>query len=329
MNLSLQEIPTLQGDEVTTPIPQSAVITILVMTVTFSVAGTFGNTVVCVLVIRRRDFRKVPHFLFASLSANGLISSVFVMPFIISIAAKTYMMRKSESMDILCKIRLSSSFFCSVINALTLTLMAIDRQDCVYRPLRRRINNQNIEKCLLVVWCVVIIITVLFAIVLETDGSQCPPSDPFNLQSSSSNSSSLFNAYILVLGTGFNVAAILTIVITFLRTVKRLRSCPLPQSRSLHLRNETQITKLTYKTCAIFLLSWFPVIISSMIVRFTHGVDLETGRIVKLITVIFSNFTYVANPILHYKMLKIAPTNQPTQVMAMRRIGSIDLNGNL
>ena len=329
MNLSLQEIPTLQGDEVATPIPQSGVVAILVMTVTFFVVGTFGNTVVCILVIRRRDLRKVPHFLFANLSANGLISSVFVMPFIISIAAKTYMMRKSVSVDILCKIRLSSSFFCSAINALTLSLMAIDRQDCVYRPLRRRIHNHNIKKCLLAVWCAVIIISVFFAIIIEIDGSQCPPSDPFNLQSSSSNSSSLFSAYILVFGTGFNVATILTIVITFIRTVKRLRSCPLPQSRSLHLRNESQITKLTYKTCAIFLLSWFPVIISSMIRRFSHGVDLETLRIVKLITVTFSNFTYVANPILHYKMLKIAPTNQPTQVMPVRRIGSFHLNGNL
>jgi len=326
MNLSLTKSPTLPDADTLLPLPESAVVTVLVMTATFFLAGTFGNVLVCLLITTRRDLRKVPHFLFANLAVIGLLSSFFVMPFMISIAAGAYMMKQSESMKILCNIRLFSSLFCSATNALILSLMAIDRQDCVFRPLRRRIHQSNVRKVLLAVWSSVLVLSVLFAIVLAKDGSQCSISDPFNLGSSSSNSSSLFSVYITVFGTGFNVAAILIIIITFLRIVKRLRSCPLPESRSLHQRYESQITKLTYKTCAIFILSWFPVIISHTAARFSD-VDREKMRVVKLITLTFTNFTYVGNPFLHYKMLKTTPSNQlRIQPMSLRRIVSLDNN---
>lgn len=330
MNFSLTKIPNLQDDDrATTPIPQSVVITVLVMTVAFFVGGTLGNSLVCILITRRRDLRKVPHFLFANLSVIGLVSSFLAMPLMISIAVGTYMMEETESMGILCNIRLFFSFFCSAVNALTLSLMAIDRQDCVFRPLRRRMHKSNIKTVLLVVWCVVIIISVAFAIVLATDGSQCPHFDPFNLGSSSSSSGSLFSVYITAFGTGFNVAAFLIIVITFLRIVKKLRSCPLPESRSLHVRYESKITKLTYKTCGIFILSWFPVIISHIAARFSGAAEKERENttIVKLITMAFSNFTYVANPFIHYNMLRTVPTNQlRIQLESIRRTGSLDCN---
>ena len=298
----------MHSDESAVPIPQSVVISVLVMTSAFLLSGMFGNALVFLLIARRSDLRKVPHFLFVNLSVIGLCSSLFVMPFIISIAVTAYVMDHLESMEIFCNVRLFFSFLCSAINALTLSLMAVDRQDCVFRPFKRRIQKRNVQNVLLTIWAVVIIISVIFVLVLATDGSQCPHSDPFNLGSSSSNSGSLFSIYVTAFGTGFNVAAILVIVITFVRIVKRLRSSPLPESRTPRLRFESEITKLTYKTCAIFILSWFPVIISHTIARFSDTTGLEKIRILKLITLTFTNFTYVANPFLHYKLLK---TRQP------------------
>lgn len=290
-----------------TPIPQSVVVTAIVLTAVFLVAGTYGNALVCLLLGRRRDLRKVPHFLLANLSAIGLLSSILVMPMFVPIAVR-YIMKQEDSVDLkpLCKIHRVLSFFCSAINAMTLSLMAVDRQDCIFRPLRRRLRAGNVKTVLLAVWCVAIIIYVIFAILLTRDGSQCSQSDPFNLMSSSSNSSVLYSTYITIFGTVFNVAAVLIIVITFLRIVKRLRSSSLPHSRSLHQRYESQITKLTYKTCAIFILSWFPVMISHIAARF-FGASSEHMRSLKLITATVTGFTYVANPILHYKMLKTAP----------------------
>lgn len=247
MNLSTLMNNTTESP---TPIPQSVVVTVLVLTAVCLVAGTYGNARVCLLLARRRDLRKVPHFLLANLSVIGLLSSLLLMPIFIATAAKRYILRQQDSVELylLCKIQLVLSFFCSSINAMTLSLMAMDRQDCIFRPLRRRLKTDNVKIVLLVVWCVALIIHVVFPILIVSDRSQCSPcSDP--LTSSSSNSSGLYSAYITIFGTVFNVAAVVIMVITFLRIVKRLRSSPLPQSRSLHQRYESQITKLTYKTC--------------------------------------------------------------------------------
>ena len=300
------------------PIPQSVIGTSLVLTVVFLVAGTYANARVCLLFGRRRDLRKVPHFLLANLSAIGLLSSLLVMPILVSMATR-YLMKQRDSVDLkpLCKIHLAVSFFCSAVNSMTLSLMAMDRQDCIFRPLRRRLHSGNVKRVLLAVWCAATIIYVVFAILLTIEDSQCPQSDPFNLMSSFSKSSFLFSAYITIFGSVFNVAAILIIVITFLRIVKRLRSSSLPHSRSLHQRYESQITKITFNTCAIFILSWFPVMISQLVARFLTAGS-ENLPSLKLITITLTSFKYVANPLLHYKMLKT--TFPITRIRAMVKI---------
>lgn len=296
------------------PIPQGVTVTLLVLTAVFLVTGTYGNAKVFLLLERRRDLRKVPHFLLANLSAVGLLSSIIVMPIVISIAARTYFMKQQDgiALTVLCKIRLVLSFFCSTVNAITLSLMAMDRHDCICRPLRRRLHPDNVKKVLLIVWLMATIMFVVFAILLSVDESQCPQYDPFNLRSRSSTSSGFFNAYITIFGTVFNVSAILIIMVTFICVVRGLRSSPLPQSRSLHRRYESQITKLTYKTGAIFILSWFPVIISHSTARFSAPGS-EGILSLKLLTTAFTGFAYASNPILHYKMLK---TTSPTLIMS-------------
>ena len=302
------------------PIPQGVIITVFVLTAVFLVAGTYGNAKVFLLLQRRRDLRKVPHFLLANLSTIGLLSSVVVMPIYLSIAARTYFMKQQGGMEfsVLCKIRLVLSFFCSTVNAITLSLMAMDRQDCICRPLRRRLHLNNVKNVLLIVWLMAILIFSVFAILLSIDESQCPQYDPFNLISHSSTSSGFFNAYITIFGTVFNVLAILIIMVTFCRVVRGLRSSPLPQSRSQHRKYESQITKLTYKTGAIFILSWFPVIISHITIRFIPAGS-EFTLSLKLLTTAFTGFAYASNPILHYKMLKTAsPTLRITDVVTIQ-----------
>ena len=309
--------------------PQGVTVAVLVMTVFFFVVGTIGNALVCFVISKRHDLRKVPHYLFLNLSIIGLVSSVFVMPFLIAIIARAYMMNSSEALDVLCKLRVFFAFFCSAINALSLSLMAIDRQDCVFRPFRRRIRKDNVLKILLTIWSTLITISIFFIITLSTDRAQCPSSDPFNLKSSFSESTILFSVFITVFGTTFNCSAILIIVITFVRITKKLRSSPLPESRSNFLRFEASITKLTYKTCGIFILSWFPVIISHSFARFSSHVDTDIIEIIKLVTLAFTNFTYAANPILHYTMLKVGPHLQPghesRHQVVMRRLGSSEV----
>ena len=50
------------------------------LTLIVIVIGFEGNEKVGCFLVQRRDLRKVPHFLLASLAVNGIISSVFSLP---------------------------------------------------------------------------------------------------------------------------------------------------------------------------------------------------------------------------------------------------------
>ena len=108
----------------------------------------------------------------------------------------------------------------------------------------------------------------------------------------------------MFLGALPNVATVIIIVATIFRVVKTLRSSQLlPRLDSLQRRRANYITKLTYKICVVFLISWFPIIIFNTVTRIGgfRGTVVQT---VKLFAVIISNFNYVVNPVLHFKMLR-------------------------
>ena len=113
-----------------------------------------------------------------------------------------------------------------------------------------------------------------------------------------------------ILMVSFNMVSVLIIVITALRIVKRLRSSPLPEARSQHRRQENKLTWLTYKICGVFLVCWLPLFVCFPLAQFgTNSRDLLVG--VLIITLAMSNFIYVVNPFLYYKMLKQRPVNIP------------------
>ena len=129
----------------------------------------------------------------------------------------------------------------------------------------------------------------------------------------------------MVLGTIPNIITVMVIVITIFRIVKRLRSSLLPRLNSLQRRRENELTKLTYKICSVFLISWFPIIIGNIVVR-VGGFHGPTIQNIKLFAVVISNFNYVANPLLHCKMLKItSPVRFLKPVLRCRNV-KVDSN---
>ena len=56
------------------------IITNLTLLLIAIIIGFEGNEKVGCFLVQRRDLRKVPHFLLASLAVNGIISSVFSLP---------------------------------------------------------------------------------------------------------------------------------------------------------------------------------------------------------------------------------------------------------
>ena len=122
------------------------------------VIGFVGNAKVCYFFVKRQDLRKVPHFLFASLAVNGIISSLFNLPFRLAVITLIKLCRIDYA-KLACNIAVSSSFLCAVVNSATLSLMAIDRQDCVLRPFNRRMTRSNVKFIIAGKWIGALVLT--------------------------------------------------------------------------------------------------------------------------------------------------------------------------
>ena len=266
--------------------------------------GFLGNAGVCFLLRKRSELRKVPHYLFASLGVNGVFSCLLNLPSRLAMIVMVYLLDSPVSAEAACYVLVPSGFACGILNAVTLSLMAIDRQDCVLRPFNRRMSQRNIIKVIAISWMGISVLTSVIIVHSFSHKSQAcdiipkiKGSDPIYI-------------YIGTLMISFNVIAVFIIVITALRVVKRLRSSPLPEARSQHRRQENRLTWLTYKICGVFLVCWLPLFVCFPLAQFEkHSGDILIG--VVIIALAMSNFIYVVNPFLYYKMLKQRPVNIP------------------
>ena len=149
----------------TTPLPRGLAIFVVSFLAISVLAGTFGNARVCILLRRRRNLRKVPHYLLGSLALNGLFSTLFNIPMLIFLTVVNYFqIYDSPIVEILCKAKMPLGFALLVLNDLTLSLMAFDRQDCVFRPFNRRLKTGNVKKIIAVTWLIALITAAVFAV---------------------------------------------------------------------------------------------------------------------------------------------------------------------
>ena len=235
------------------------------------------------------------------------------MPVILGMAIVTYFPSHREwnvSLDVVCKTGFSSSMGLTAVNASTLTLMSIDRQDCVIGPLKRRLTSFNVKKVIFVVWTVALLLAFVHGVMVSEVTFACSRLDPYSSQHTNVTSrNQALEVYTSVLGITPNVVTVIVISITSFRVVRKLRSSPLPRLNSLQRRRENELTKLTYKICSIFLISWFPVMIYKTVhhIGDFHGPVIQTIESFGMVT---SNFIYVANPFLHYKMLRVRSPNR-------------------
>ena len=198
--------------------------------------GFLGNAGVCFILKKRSDLRKVPHYLLASLAVNGVFSCLVNLPSRVAMIVMVHLLHSPVSAEAACYILVPSGFACSILNAVTLSLMAIDRQDCVLRPFSRRMSKRNITKVIAISWIGTSTLTaaiIVYSFFRESEEcdiiSRIEGSDPIYV-------------YLSILMVSFNVVSVLIIVITALRIVKRLRSSPLPEARSQHRRQENKLT---------------------------------------------------------------------------------------
>ena len=145
---------------------------------------------------------------------NGIFSSLLNLPSRLALTV-IRLWDIPVSVNLACSVLVPSRFACNILNAVTLALMAIDRQDCVLRPFKRRISRNNIPKVIALSWIGTLVLTspIIFKSVRQQlEGCDVIPKvigtgDP------------IFT-YVAVLSNFFNIASVLIIVVTALRIIK-------------------------------------------------------------------------------------------------------------
>ena len=269
------------------------------------VIGFAGNAKVCYFFVQRRDLRKVPHFLFVSLAVSGIISSVFSLPSRLAMLALVGLGRIDYAKPAF-YIVVSSSFLCAVVNSVTLSLMAIDRQDCVLRPFNRRMTPSNVKFIIAGNWIGALVLTsVLIVRVFFTPSLFNPVNFFSQLTYEKPNPNLIFHLTGLVL----NVGTLIIVIVTAIRVVKGIRSSILPDAASLHRRQEIKLTWLTYKISGVCFACWIPQLIcTSLLASGVHRDIILINALVITSTVGYYN--YVLNPLVYYGILKERPARE-------------------
>lgn len=304
------------------PVSRGALIADISLLAIGLLAGTFGNGRACLLLRRRRDLRRTPHFLFANLSVIGFLSSLIsIFGWLVTIVISHVLYLNVPSL--LCFIIVPFVTACIIINAITLSLMAIDRQDCVLRPFHRRITPLNVKTVLLVTWLVTLLFTSVFAFSEAfTTNSVCQNFDPYTLLGKLSTNNS-FVIYFVMISMFLNTITFFIIVVTFIRIVTKMRSISVLQSESVRNCRERRITKLTFRSCAVFIICLLPFFICNSLVRF-GGFDGSEINAARVLTVTIAKFTYVLNPFLHHRMLKSQrPANRASLMVALYKSAGV------
>ena len=295
-----------------TPMPRSLAIAVLVMLSTLILTGASGNAFVCNLLRRRRDLRKVSHYLLASLSLTGIITSLLGLPSLLIAALVNYLQAGDLPIaQTLCKLGFPFCVGCVALNALTITLMAIDRHDCAVRPFRRRLSTQNVKKILSLTWLVGFMIAAVLLVLFRKETFVCYTWFPYEQSKAfQTEQGNVIRIYLTTMAQ-LDTLAIVLVIITFFRVLKKLRSQVIPQltNSTIQQRQEKQLTRLTYGISGTYILFRIPLIICNIVASAVEfqGRALNTAL---LLTNVMVFSTFVLNPVLNFKMLRIRQPNR-------------------
>lgn len=286
-------------------VPRYLAIFVFIFVAISILAGGFGNIRVCVLLWKRQNLRRVPHYLLGSLALTGVLSALLAMPLLILMTTVSYFqLRDLPAVEIFCKVEFPFSFAFGVQNALTLSLMAFDRQECVLRPFSRRLTTMNVKKIIPVTWTITFLTAVVFAVLIRNEPCVCIAFYPYN------NIYKLNNVFLTLMAVvgQLDTVTIIVIIVTFFRIVKELRSASsrVNPLNSVRHRNEKKLTELTYKICGIFLFFRVPVMFCHLLTKIKKFQGNFIVNAATLVTVTLVNFVYVTNPVFHHKMLNVS-----------------------
>ena len=138
------------------------------------ILNLFGNTLVCVVILRNRNMRTPLNYLLFNLVVADTMIGVFSVPTIVFRPFVSYK-AKGIAAVLLCKFIIHGTLIhpCGQVSALSLAAIAFERYQAVVHPLtvRKNITKRRTFVFVLISWILAICATIPWFLGLDLDGN--------------------------------------------------------------------------------------------------------------------------------------------------------------
>lgn len=126
--------------------------------------SVIGNTLVCVVIARRRRMRTVTNVFVLNLAASDLAITCICIPFDIPVQENNYRWPYGH---ILCKLLYPLQTVAMFASIFTLTAVSLNRFWAIVHPLRKQMTKRHAVVAIVIIWAVCALLTVPYVMVLN------------------------------------------------------------------------------------------------------------------------------------------------------------------
>ena len=152
---------------------QSSLLAVVASSGVLLISNLFGNTLVCVVILRNRNMRTPLSYLLFNLAVSDVMVGVFSIPIIMFRFVS--LERKCTEWQLLRKLlaRGTCIYPCGTVSALSLAAIAFERYQAVVHPLtvRQNITKRKTFVFIIITWILAICSTIPWLLGLDPDGS--------------------------------------------------------------------------------------------------------------------------------------------------------------
>ncbi len=323
------------------PLPTLTVTLLIVAYIIVFILALIGNSLVVIVITRRRSMRTVINMFILSLAVSDLLIVLFCVPFtLVETITVDWVLG-----PFLCKALNYIAMVAIVVSTLTLLVIALERHHAICYPLRARMikNPRRAGYVVAVLWilamCLVSPLLIVHEVIEHTDTIE----DVIILrkyqfcQEQWTRKSDRQN-FTLFLVTLLYVIPLTTMVVLYLRIANQLwvRKAVAPgdmprskASNACSLRYKKRATKMLIIVVVLFASCWLPYHIVSVFRDFTHLLDSGHNRLMLAIVQLVGFSNSFNNPIVYVflnenfkrNFLRTLTFNRRRQMLKGKRAG--------
>lgn len=271
------------------------VVKLFLYAVIFLISVT-GNTLVCIVVIRRRRMRTVTNYFILNLAVADLAITCVCIPFDIPVQEDNYRWIYGPLM---CKLLYPLQTMAALASIFTLVAVSLNRFWAIVYPLRSQLTKRHAKAVISSIWILSALITLPYIVVLRLDEDtlSCEENWPENVN--------YRKAYTLSLFLVQYVAPLAVITLAYLKIAHEMRKCirqgnSLSPNEGLHdsrQREARRVVRMLVVVTALFAVCVLPNNLMWLWLDFGNGGEYEHFWDVVAVTNIILFANSAANPI--------------------------------